>query len=132
MIKNIALIAHDQKKLVMADFLKERRDWIGTVNLLATGRTAESLEEAGIDIRHMSPARSGGYQEIIEMIKNKEVDMVFFFLDPDVERPYHSDIEQLLDICINRNIPFATNRASAELLILGLIKYRAYEARRQA
>ena len=132
MIKNIALIAHDQKKPQMAEFLKERQDWIATVNLLATGRTAESLEKAGVQIKHLSPARTGGYRELIELISEGKLDMVFFFLDPDVERPYHSDIEELLDLCINKNIPFGTNRASAELLILGLIKYRSYEAHKNS
>lgn len=126
-MKNIAIIAHDEKKPLMAEFLKDKREWISTVSLLATGRTAKLMEQSGIDIRHMSPGKSGGYQEIIALIDKGEVDIVFFFMDPKVERPYHNDIEELLDICVNKNIPLALNRTSAEMLILGLIKYRAYE-----
>lgn len=125
-MKNIAIIAHDNLKPVAADFLRDKRDWIATVNLLATGRTADFLENDGVDIRHMRPGRSGGYREIIEMVKNGEVDIVFFFMDPKVERPYHADMEELLDICITQNIPLALNPESAQLLILGMIKYTSY------
>jgi methylglyoxal synthase len=130
-IRNIAIIAHDQKKPTMVEFLKERREWIDTVSLLATGRTAEFIEREGIEIRHMSRGRSGGYREIIEMIRQKEVDMVFFFMDPDVERPFHEDMEELLDICVNQNVPLALNPSSAELLILGMIRLKMHQLRKK-
>ena len=126
-MKNIAIIAHDKLKPASADFLRDKREWIATVNLLATGRTAEHLEKSGVTIRHMSPGRSGGYKEIIDLVESGGVDIVFFFMDPEVERPYHRDMEDLLDICITKNIPLALNPESAQLLILGLIRYQAYQ-----
>ena len=126
-MKEIVVIAHDAKKPTLVEFLNERNEWIEGTNLVATGRTAEYLESNNIDVKHMSPGQYGGYNEITEMIKNNEIDMVFFFRDPDVNQPHHKDIQELLDECDKKNIPLATNNSSAELLILGLLKKEDYE-----
>lgn len=126
-MKNIVVIAHDGKKSDLAQFLKERMDWIQGVNLLATGRTAEFVEAQGIAVKHLSPGLSGGYIQITNMINNGEVDIVIFFRDHKLYQPHHEDIRNLLEACNVNNIPLATNYASAELLILGLIKKEASE-----
>ncbi|HPD96173.1 MAG: methylglyoxal synthase [Bacteroidales bacterium] len=130
-MKNIALIAHDAKKPELARFLKEHKDWLPGVNLLATGRTAEFLEEQGIKCRHLSPGVSGGYIEITEMIKKGEVDIVIFLRDHKVVQPHHEDIRRLLETCNVKNIPLATNKATAELVILGLIRKESVERRQR-
>lgn len=126
-MKNIVVIAHDAKKNDLVEFLKERLDWIQGVNLLATGRTAEFIEEQGILVKHLSPGLSGGYIQITEMIGRGEVDIVIFLRDHKLVQPHHEDIRRLLEQCNVHNIPLATNIASAELLILGLIKKEASE-----
>jgi len=126
-MKNIVVIAHDAKKNDLVEFLKERLDWIQGVNLLATGRTAEFIEAQGMAVKHLSPGLSGGYIQITEMIGRGEVDIVIFLRDHKLVQPHHEDIRRLLEECNVHNIPLATNIASAELLILGLIKKEASE-----
>ncbi|MFO8235313.1 MAG: methylglyoxal synthase [Bacteroidales bacterium] len=126
-MKNIVIIAHDAKKPEMVQFLNERMEWIQDINLVATGRTAEYVETNKIHVKHMSPGKYGGYIEITEMIKNGEIDIVVFFRDPYVKQPHHEDIQDLLDQCDKNYIPIATNKASAELVILGLFKKEDYE-----
>ena len=126
-MKNIVIIAHDAKKQEMVDFLKNRDEWIQDINLVATGRTAEYVESGGLEVKHMSPGKYGGYREIIKMIQQNEIDIVLFFRDPTVTQPHHEDIQKLLDACDDKNIPIATNSASAELLIIGMIKKEDYE-----
>lgn len=126
-MKNIAIIAHDRMKDQMVQFLKERTEWIKGAHLLATGRTAEFVESKGIEVKHLSPGQSGGYNQITEMIKNKEIAIVIFFRDPEVSEPHHDDIQALLRECNRNNIPLATNYASAELLILGQITKESVE-----
>jgi methylglyoxal synthase len=130
-MKNIVIIAHDAKKPEMVDFLKARSEWIHGINLVATGRTAEFVESKELPVKHMSPGKYGGYHEITKMIEQGEVDIVLFFRDPDVNQPHHEDIQRLLDTCDRNNIPIATNSASAELLIIGLIKKEDYERLRE-
>ncbi len=120
-MKNIAILAHDKMKPKMVEFLENHKDWIPGVNLLATGRTAEFIEKSGVKVEHLSQGRYGGYKQIIEKIKNKDIDIVIFLRDPEVSE-HHEDIKQLMFTCNDQNIPFATNQASAELLILGLLK----------
>lgn len=129
-MKNIVVIAHDVKKPEMVQFLNDRKDWIFGVNLIATGRTAEYIESQGVKVEHLSPGKSGGYIEITERIKNKEVDIVIFLRDPLIKQGHHEDIQQLLEACNMYNIPLATNYASAELMILGQIKKEDYERRK--
>lgn len=126
-MQNIALIAHDAKKPELVRFLKEHENWLPGVNLLATGRTAEFLEEQGIKCHHLSPGQSGGYNEITEMIGKGEIDIVIFLRDHKVVQPHHEDIRRLLEACNVYNIPLATNKATAELVILGLIRKESIE-----
>lgn len=123
-MKKIALIAHDAMKPIMAAFINEREDWLWGKELIATGRTAEHMESASfkVPIHHLSQGRSGGYLEIVDLLKRGEVDMVFFFRDPSVREADHPDIESLVTAVMEDNIPMASNPASAELLILGSIK----------
>ncbi len=120
-MKNIAIIAHDKLKPLMVDFIKDRKGWIPDVKLLATGRTAEFLENAGIDVEHLSPGKTGGYRQIIDKIYAGQIDIVIFFRDADVA-DHHDDIADLMYACVKSNIPFASNFVSAELLILGLMR----------
>ncbi len=120
----IAVIAHDKMKPVLFNFLKERSAWLWGKEVVATGRTAESLDgpEVSVEVIHLKKGESGGYLEITEMIVRKEIAMVLFFRDPSINQSYHADIQALLDACDTHLIPLATNPAAAELLILGQIK----------
>ena len=121
---NIVVIAHDRKKPVRSRFLKEREQWLIDRTIVATGRTAEYIEqsESRLVIEHLSPGRSGGYNQITEMISSGQIQLVFFFHDPEVEYAYHPDIRALMDACIESDIPLALNASSAERLIIGQIR----------
>lgn len=130
-MKNIVIIAHDAKKQELVKFLSERLEWLRGVNLIATGRTAEFVESQGISCKHMSPGQSGGYIQITDMIEKGEVDIVIFLRDSKLVQKHHEDIRKLLETCNINNIPLATNYATAELVILGLIKKEAAERQQQ-
>ncbi|MCK4662818.1 MAG: methylglyoxal synthase [Bacteroidales bacterium] len=127
MKKNIVIIAHDSKKPDLIRFISEHVDWIDEVNFIATGRTAELMEKEGVNVKHLSPGKFGGYNEITEMISKKKIDMVIFFMDFLVVETHHIDIKNLLNSCNDNNIPLATNYASAELLFIGFIKRTSTE-----
>ncbi len=126
-MNNIVVIAHDAKKPDLAHFIAERLDWLRGTNIIATGRTAEFIESQGLSCKHMNPGQSGGYIQITEMIDKGEVDIVIFLRDHKVVQKHHEDIRKLLETCNVKNVPLATNYASAELIILGLLKKQASE-----
>ena len=128
-MSRIAVIAHDNFKPNLLEFLKEKKSWFFGREIVATGRTADFLEagDFNLPLIHVNKGSDGGYLQIIEMIKNGQVCIVFFFRDATIIQPYHEDIIKLLNTCDLENIPLSTNKAGAELLIIGKIRMEASE-----
>lgn len=118
---NIALIAHDSKKELMVQFCIAYCGILSRHNLCATGTTGKLVAEAtGLNVTRFLSGPQGGGQQIAARIGYNEIDLVLFFrnsLDPAPEEP---DDKNLLRICDMHQIPFATNLATAEVLIHGL------------
>ncbi len=118
---NIALIAHDNKKELMVDLCIAYKGILQQHSLYATGTTASFITEgAGLPIYKFSPGPLGGTQQIAARVSLNEIDLVIFLRDPVNPREYEPDINSLLRLCDTNNIPFATNIATAEVLIKGL------------
>ncbi|HEY8530763.1 MAG TPA: methylglyoxal synthase [Limnochorda sp.] len=117
----IALIAHDKKKAEMIEFVKEYRDLLAQYELVATGTTGRLIQEAtGLPVERMLSGPLGGDQQIGGRIASGLIDAVIFLRDPLTAQPHEPDITALLRVCDVHNVPLATNRASGELLLLGL------------
>jgi methylglyoxal synthase len=126
MESSIAIIAHDAMKPTLVDFLKERQQWLLDRSFVATGLTADFVEEGlRLKVNHLQPGREGGYKQLAEMAKKGELKMVLFFRDPEIVQDYEADVVDFVKTCIRQNIPLASNPASAELLIIGLIRIEA-------
>lgn len=123
-MKKIILIAHNKMKPVLVQFLKEKKDWLWGRQLVATGLTAEFVEqeEFPVPVEHVSAGKEGGYRELTEIVDNNGAEVVFFFRDPEISQDYEDEVIAFIRSCNRQNIPLATNPATAELLILGLIK----------
>ena len=117
---NIALIAHDKKKELMASFCIAYRSILKNHNLFATGTTGSIIIEAtGLNVQKLSPGLTGE-QQISARAAYNELDLVIFFRDPVTAQSHEPDINSLLRSCDINNIPFATNVGTAEMLIRGL------------
>lgn len=117
---NIAFIAHDQKKELMAAFCIAYKGIICKHNLYATGTTGSIIEEASkLHIHKFSPGFLGE-QQIAARAAYNEMDLVIFFRDPVSAKDHEPGIDNLLNYCDMNNIPFATNIATAEILVQGL------------
>lgn len=121
---NIVIVAHDSMKPDLVSFLKDRQDWLWGRTLVATGQTAEYIKdtEFTVPVQHVSRGREGGYKELAEMVKRGEVRLVIFFRDPEIIQDYQDEVVEFIKTCNRENTPLATNPASAELLILGMIR----------
>lgn len=118
---NIALIAHDKKKAVLIDFVKEHKEIFSKHKLYATGTTGKLLiESTGLTITRKKSGPLGGDQEIGSMVANGKIDVVIFFRDPLTAQAHEPDISALLRLCDVYEIPLATNNKSAELFISNL------------
>jgi len=128
---NIALIAHDNKKELMVELCIAYKTILQQHNLYATGTTASYIiEGAGLPVYRFSPGSLGGMQQIAARVSLNEIDMVIFLRDPVNPKKTEPDINSLLRLCDMSNIPFATNIATAEVLIRGLergdLQWREY------
>jgi methylglyoxal synthase len=118
---NIALIAHDKKKELMVNFCIAYKAILEKNNLFATGTTGAIVSEAtGLEINLFSPGHLGGEQQIGARVAYNEIDLVIFFRDPLTAQVHEPDVNSLLRLCDEHSIPFATNLATAEMLIKGV------------
>ena len=118
---NIALIAHDAKKELMVQFCIAYCGILSRHELCATAITGKLVAEAtGLPItRYLSGAQGGG-QQIAARVACDEIDLLLFFRDPlPAQQPEPFEVE-LFRLCDTRNIPVATNIATAEVLVHGM------------
>lgn len=114
----LAIIAHDGKKADMVAFATFNRARLSDYDLIATGATGDLLrDKVGLQVESLTPGPHGGDVQIASRIVEGEVDAVIFLVDPLDKHPHDPDIQTLLRICNVRNIPLATNIATADVLI---------------
>ncbi len=118
MKKTIALIAHDNLKNSMVDWVMANKHYLEKFNLWATGTTGKRISEAsGLNVHCLRSGPLGGDQQIGAGIAENKVDAVIFFWDPLAPHPHDVDVKALLRIAVVYDIPMACNKASAELMI---------------
>jgi methylglyoxal synthase len=126
--KNIALVAHDEKKQDLLEWARFNKDLLMHHELYATGTTGSLLEqELGVDIHKLQSGPLGGDQQIGAMIAAGEIDLLIFFWDPLTTQPHNADVQALLRIAVVWNVPVACNRASADLLITSPLLSSTYQ-----
>jgi len=117
----ISLIAHDEKKEEMIQFVTSYQHILKDHQLYATGTTGKKLMEAtGLDIYRFKSGPLGGDQQIGAKIADNQMDLVIFFKDPLTAQPHEPDISALMRLCDVYQIPLVTNLAGAEVMIRAL------------
>jgi methylglyoxal synthase len=116
----LALIAHDKKKPEMVSFVTEHVDTLSNHDCIATGTTGGRLnDETMLTVEPLESGPLGGDLMIGSEVASGDCSAVVFFRDPMTAQPHEPDVSALLRICDVHGIPLATNRASAEALLLG-------------
>ena len=117
---NIALLAHDGKKELMVQFCIAYCGILSGHDICATNTTGKLVAEAtGLPVTLYLPCSQGGSQQIGARISFNEIDLVLFFCDPANPKGF-DDINKIDRLCDQYQIPFATNAATAEVLVQGL------------
>jgi len=116
---NIALMAHDGKKELMVQFCIAYCGILSGHSICATNATGRLVSEAtGLKINLYLGASQGGAQQIGARIAYNEIDLVLVFCDTATGN--FTDVNDIARLCDQYNIPFASNVATAEVLIQGL------------
>lgn len=119
----VAFVAHDAKKKLVQNFCIAYRSILIKHELYATGTTGQLIADAsGLNVHKLLPGYVGGEEQLGVMIEQNQLDLLFFFRDPQEERHSEADINKAIRLCDIHNVPLATNIATAEMLLKSLEK----------
>lgn len=125
--KNIALVAHDNRKKDLIEWVEWNYRPLMKHKLVCTGTTGKMVEEAlkrklredefQFEIIKLKSGPLGGDQQLGAMITDGKIDLIIFLWDPMTPHPHDVDVKALLRIAVVYNIPIACNRSTADFLI---------------
>ena len=118
----IAIIAHEIKKELMAQFCIAYYNILNKHTLCASAVTGKYIEDvSGLEIHKMLMGDYGGEQQMASRISYNEIDCLLYFRDTSCNQDYRDeDAMTILRLCDTHNIPVATNIATAEILICAI------------
>ena len=138
-VKNVALVAHDNRKKDLVEWVEWNYQILLNHNLICTGTTglmiekvikqkieAENSEKSIKSITKLRSGPLGGDQQLGALITEGKVDVLIFFWDPMQPHPHDVDVKALLRIAVVYNIPIACNRSSADYIISSPLISQAY------
>ena len=117
-MKNIALVAHDNKKKDMVEWCDFNKGTLSHYFLYATGTTGKQIiDKTRLPVNLLKSGPYGGDMELGAMIANGKLDILVFFWDPLESQPHDVDVKAVLRLAVLYNIPTACNRATADMII---------------
>ncbi len=123
-VKNVALVAHDNRKADLTEWVAYNADKLAKHHLVCTGTTGKMVEETLAtksrtpqSIKKLKSGPLGGDQQLGALAAEGKIDILIFFWDPMSAQPHDVDVKALLRITVLYNVPTACNRATADFLI---------------
>lgn len=127
-VKRIGLVAHDNRKKDLLEWVDWNWKLLSGHELICTGTTGTLIEklllkklkdeeEKKIKLKKLKSGPLGGDQQLGAMIAEGKIDMLIFLWDPMMPQPHEVDVKALLRITVLYNLPTACNRASADYMI---------------
>jgi methylglyoxal synthase len=138
-IKRIALVAHDNRKKDLVEWVEWNYKVLIGHRLICTGTTGKLIEEVikaklikdedamQYEITLLKSGPLGGDQQLGAMIAEGKIDLLIFLWDPMEPQPHDVDIKALLRIAVLYNIPTACNRSTADFMISSPLLNTKYE-----
>ena len=126
---SIALVAHDNMKHELAEWVDWNWENLLRHHLICTGTTGRMVEktlsekriiekhDAHSEIKLLKSGPLGGDQQLGSMIADGKINAVIFFWDPMQAQPHDVDVKALLRLATLYNVPTAINRSTADFLI---------------
>ncbi len=126
--KSIALVAHDNRKKDLVEWVEWNYKGLQHHTLICTGTTGtlveaaimrknENQEPLKMKMTKLKSGPLGGDQQAWALIAENKIDIIIFFWDPMEPHPHDVDVKALLRISVLYNIPTACNRATADFMI---------------
>jgi methylglyoxal synthase len=137
-VKRIALVAHDNRKKDLVEWVEWNYKLLIGHKLICTGTTGKLIEKTikaklkaddtlQYEITLLKSGPLGGDQQLGAKIADGEIDLVIFLWDPMEPQPHDVDVKALLRIAVLYNIPTACNRSTADFMISSPLLNTRYE-----
>ncbi len=126
--KTIALVAHDNRKKALIEWVTYNHGKLKEHRLVCTGTTGSLVEAALLKeldgaehlkypITKLKSGPLGGDQQLGAMIAEGKIDYIIFLWDPMEPQPHDVDVKALNRIAVLYNVPIANNRSTADFII---------------
>jgi methylglyoxal synthase len=123
-VKTVALVAHDNRKADLTEWVAYNADKLANHHLVCTGTTGKMVEETLAEksrspqsIKKLKSGPLGGDQQLGALAAEGKIDILIFFWDPMSAQPHDVDVKALLRLSVLYNVPTACNRSTADFLI---------------
>jgi len=137
-MKTIALVAHDNRKKDLMEWVDYNYKKLINHKLVCTGTTGslvkkaleKNLKAGQLMAEQMVLLKSGplgGDQQLGAMISEEKIDLLIFLWDPMEPQPHDVDVKALLRIAVMYNVPTANNRSTADFLITSKLYQSDYK-----
>ena len=119
---NIALMCHTKRQDLMVQFCTAYCGILSKHTVCATNATGRMIADAtGLKVNLFLSHELGGIEQIGQRISYNEIDMVIFFNSP-LDLDLNKEALEIMSLCDQHSVPFASNVATAEMLVLGLAR----------
>lgn len=119
--RTLALIAHDNKKTDLVQWIQKHLATFKRFNLVATGTTGTWIErETGLSVTKVQSGPWGGDIQIGALVAANKISGLIFLWDPLSPHSHDVDVKALLRVAVLHDVPLACNLATAEYVIFGL------------
>jgi len=131
----IVLMADNRKTDLLVNFCIAYKHLLSKHQLIAAYNTAKLLKDSvDLDISGLSIDYESGTEQLASRAEFDEIDAVIYLRDGRLGfTPKNSE---LLDVCDINNIPYSTNIATAEMLILAIdrgdLDYRSWNKKEKS
>ncbi len=115
----IVVLADNRKNELLVNFCIAYKQILGRHEIMSISNNVRLLEQAtGLRISGIATDVSGGMNQLAARAEFNEIDAVIFLRDP--QQGNYEGPNLLMRSCDQNNIPYASNLASAELLVLAI------------
>lgn len=140
--KRIALVAHDNRKKDLAEWVEWNWLFLVQHKLVCTGTTGNLIENVlnkrlkekgmsnNLDMTKLKSGPLGGDQQLGALICEGDIDVLIFFWDTMTTQPHDVDVKALLRIATLYDVVYACSRSTADFIISSSLMESKYTTTR--
>jgi methylglyoxal synthase len=120
-IKRIAIVAFADTRKDLIEWSYANKDILKNHIIISTARTASVLEGTlNVPVLNLHHGKSGGYQQINDMLEQGKIDIIMFFGNPNKAFPKDSWFDHLINTAVNEDVVVAYNQATIGMLLTSI------------